>query len=189
MTSRLGRLAFGFGLMLSLLLVPVARVAACSCMMIELPEAIRAADLAIVGTLVGRADPPADGAAMPAESLWTWEVERSRDPIDVGQVSIAAWEDDGANCGVSFGSAERWLVLASLEEGAFRTNGCMRNQPMSGEAPEVEAQIRDMLPSRPRTDAPTGDAGWRMPSELIAIVAGGLTVGIASAIAFRRRQV
>ena len=164
----------------------MATVMACDCARTELPDAVRDADLAIVGTLVGRADSgPAVEVALPPEYAWTWEVERSREPLDVAQVTVTAWEDDGANCGVMFGANERWLVLGYLEDGRMLTNGCMRNQRIDGTDPEGEAIIGSLLPVTVETSS---SAHGELPIPLPVIVAGAAAVliGLIGAVAFRR---
>ncbi len=88
---------------------------------------------------------------------WTWTIERSRDPLSVDHITIGAWEDDGANCGMTFGANERWLVLGYLEEGRLLTNGCMRNQRIDGSDPEGEEIIDSLLPHSVGAGSPSSD--------------------------------
>jgi hypothetical protein len=110
MTS-LARLTLSLLVIAMVMAVP-ARVAACSCMEQTLADAVRGADVAFVGTLTGT-DRPIPAAMQPGmeEIVWSWDVERSRDGTDGAQIQLVAWPDDGANCGVSFGLGERWLVI------------------------------------------------------------------------------
>ena len=164
--------------------VPLATVSACSCAMSELPEAIRTADLAVVATSVSV---QSRGAGEMGERLvTTWNVERSRDPIDARQIDIESWGDSGANCGMSFATDERWLVLAYTgEEGALETNSCMQNRRLDGSDPEAEALISEAVTETP-TGAAAAEAGIDIPLPLL--VMGGAIVLIAaiSALAFRR---
>jgi len=178
------RAGFFLALVMGMLAIPTATVMACDCARTELPEAIRDADLAIVGTLVGRGDSePAVGAgALPPEHAWTWEVERSRDPLDAATVTLTAWEDDGANCGVMFGADERWLILGYLEEGRMLTNGCMRNQRLDGSDPDGELLIGSLLPVT--AESPSSADGVPLP--LLVAVAAALLIGLIGAVAFRR---
>ena len=144
-----------------------ARVAACSCMEQTLAEAVRGADVAFVGTLAGT-NPPIPAPMQPGmeEIVWTWDVERSRDAIETAQVQLAAWPDDGANCGVAFGPGERWLVIAHESEGRLSSSSCAMNQIMNGTQPEVEAQIAGMvtvIPAAEPGESAAPDAGPNVP--------------------------
>lgn len=186
MHSRVLRSLFSLALVAGLSAVPVATVMACDCARTELPDAVRDADLAIVGTLVGREDsPPAGTDALPAEYTWTWQVERSRDPIDAVQVSVTAWEDNGANCGVMFGADERWLVLGYLEDGRMLTNGCVRNQRIDGSDLEGEAMIDSLLPVAVESQSSTGGE-LPVPPPVIVAAAAAVLIGLIGAVAFRR---
>lgn len=166
--------------------VPVATVMACSCMETELPDAVRDADLAIVGTLVaqGGAEPALGAPGGPAEIEFVWQVERSRDALDSDQVSLAAWEDDGANCGVRFASNERWLVLGYVEEGRLLTNGCMRNMRLDGSDPEGEAMVDSLVPVAVTASPATSELS--IPFPLIVVGGAALLIGLIGLVAFRR---
>jgi hypothetical protein len=174
-------------LVIGLSAVLVARVAACSCAMTALPAAIGEADVAFVGTLQGT-----DQAAMPLppvpfeEASWTWAVERSRDPIDTASISIIAWPDDGANCGVAFANEERWLVLGLLDEsGRLATNGCMANHRMDGEDPETEASIEALLTETAEAGPPQAP-GLEVPTPILVVFAGAIALALVSVVAFGR---
>lgn len=173
-------------LVIGLSAVPVARVAACSCAMTELPVAIREAEVAFVGTLQGTDQAMPLGAAPFEEASWTWAVERSRDPIDTASISIIAWPDDGANCGVAFANEERWLVLGHLDEsGRLATNGCMANRRMDGEDPETEASIEALLTETVEADPPEAP-GFELPTPILVVFAGAIAIALVSVVAFRR---
>jgi hypothetical protein len=175
-------------LALGLVAIPTARVAACSCAFTELPHAIRDADHAFVGTLIGtdRAIPSLGEPTMD-EIAWTWIVERSRDPISASQASVAAWPDNGANCGVAFGIDERWLVLAHLEDGRLVTNGCMPNHRMDGSDPDTEAII-DGLVTASVSPVGASTGGSPLPVPLLVALAGVALMVAASVWAFRRAR-
>ena len=187
MRSRIWRALAALALVLGVSAVPVATVMACECMFTELPDAVREADVAFVGTLVGRADAaPAIDRGMPPEQTWTWNVERSRDPIDTTQVSVVAWEDDGANCGVSFAANERWLVMGQREDGRLLTNSCMRNQRLDGSDPDGEALIATLV-SVPVESSPSDD-GIGVPVPVLVASGMAIVVGVIAAVAFRTRR-
>ena len=173
------------GLVAGLAVAPTARVAACDCAMTELSQAIRDADVAFVGRLAGTDEPvvaPAGGGPPPI--TWTWNVERSRDPISADTISMTAWHDDGANCGVAFGVDERWLVMGQVEEGRLQTNGCMTNLRMNGTDPQRDAIIDSLVTN------PVGPAGepaeGGLPIQVVVLLAGAAAVGLISIVAFRR---
>ena len=186
--TRLRLVPVALGLVSGLLWVPTTRVAACDCAFTELPQAIAQADVAFVGTLVGAEPLPAAGA--PSEEIaLTWQLERSRDPIDAQVVTVEAWPDDGANCGVTFAADERWLVLGHLEEGRLATNGCVRNHRIDGTDPDSEATIEDLVAVPVAGDgAAAGESGFAVPMPILAVLAGVAVVVAIGAVAFRRER-
>ena len=169
-----------------LLIMPAARVAACDCALTPLAQSVAEADVAVVGTLMTQVGPAPDAGA-PVEHIWTWAIERSRDPIEPGELTVLAWTDDGANCGVSFGSGERWLVIAHLEGGHLRTNGCLPNRLLGGDDPEVEEVVEAMIPVGDASTLPEPE-GLSLPPAVIAIVLGIGAVAVVSLLAFRRER-
>lgn len=181
------RLAVAFVLLAGLAAVGPARVAACSCAWAELPEAVREAEVAFIGTLVGGSAEGKAGGAVQQPILTTWAVERSRDPLDTDRMSISTWPDDGANCGTAFGANERWLLLAYEGENGLETNGCMRNHRLDGGDPESEAIIQELVTVPVTASASPPDAGIEVPVPLLIGLAGLLVIGLVSVVAFRRR--
>jgi hypothetical protein len=187
MTSRLWRALAALALVLGVSAVPIATVMACDCMFTELPDAVRDADVAFVGTLAGSSEAaPAIDRGLPPEQTWTWTVERSRDPIDATRVDVVAWEDDGANCGVSFATNERWLVLGYLEDGRLLTNSCMRNQRLDGSDPDGEAIIASLI-TAPVESSPS-EAGIQVPAPVLVATGMALALVVVGAVAFRTRR-
>jgi hypothetical protein len=182
------RLSLGFAI--ALFAVPTARVAACSCAFSEMPQAIRDADLAFVGTLVATdAAVPAPGNPAMDEIEWTWNVERARQPITASRALLQAWPDNGGNCGVAFGIDERWLVLGHLEDGRMVTNGCMRNHRMDGSDPDTEAIIAEMVSVRVTPGSPTSAGSPpAVPAPLLVAITAAAFVVVASVWAFRRAR-
>ena len=166
--------------------VPMARVAACSCAMTTLADAVRTAEVAFVGTLVS-ADVPEGGLGVGDErATYTWQFERTAQQVDTNRLSVTGWPDSGANCGVTFGADERWLVLTYLAEGRLETNSCLPNQRLDGSAPDVETQVSELLTVvAPASAPPASPSGVPLPFILagtaVVLVAG---VGV---LAFRRR--
>ena len=174
-----------FALALMLLAMPVQRVAACSCAMTTLPEAVREADVAFVGRLLERV-PGGDNFGFPPEDEWRWSVESSRDPDLEPDVAVIAALADGANCGVLFTPGERWLVLAHVGDGRLHTNGCVPNRRMDGPDPEADALVSGFLPVR---GGPADAAPLDLPAPVLVI---GLAIGLVALVgvlAFRRAPV
>lgn len=165
--------------------VPLTTVTACSCAMTTLPDAIRAADVAIVGSTLSTAGAGEDEIG--ERVLTTWAVERSRDPMEGSRIGIESWRDSGANCGIGFADGERWLVLAYSELGALTTNGCLQNRRLDGGDPEAEAAIAELLTEVPSAQEPAA-APVEIPAPIIGIVLAAFAVVAASIVAFRRER-
>lgn len=186
---RIARLSLSL-LALAIAMAIPARVAACSCMEQTLADAVREADVAFVGTLAGT-DQPIPAAMQPgtSEIVWSWDVERSRDALTTARIDLVAWSDDGANCGVSFGVGEKWLVIAHKSEGRLSSSSCSMNQRMDGIEPEIEEQIVGMLTVVPATEAVEPAAQPSSPSLQVIFVVGAIVVVAAvSGWAFLRRR-
>jgi hypothetical protein len=165
-------------------IIPLATVSACSCAMQELPEAIASADVAVVGT-VASVEPTGD-ADFGQGLLTTWSVSNARDPLGTGSLAIHSVANDGANCGVSFGVKERWLVLAYQGERGLETNGCMMNRRLDGGTdPEAEALVAEaMTPVTAETEAE--EPALSIPVPMIGLGAAALLIALVSLVAFRR---
>jgi hypothetical protein len=170
-------LAIGLGM------VPLERAAACDCALVELPDAIRDADAAFVGSLSAR-EPGGDNFGFAVVDQWHWDVERSRDAGLDPTIRVDASLDDGANCGVSFGVGERWLVLASVRDGVLQTNGCLPNHRLDGSAPDSETLIAELVSVEVGPSAGGSPPGPPVPI-LVALGAAAL-IGLGGWLAFRR---
>ncbi len=179
------KLLVGALLLVGLVAVPLQRAAACDCSLIEMPEAVRQADVAFVGTL-GDHVRGGGNAGFGALDEWHWTVERSRDAGTGPTIRVSAPADDGANCGVSFGAGERWMVLASVHEGTLQTNGCLPHHRMDGTAPDAEALIAQLLPHR----IGPAESGPDLPVSVPVLFALGAVVALGGIglVAFRRRE-
>jgi hypothetical protein len=168
---------------IGLVTVPVASVMACSCAAAEFDEAIAAADVAVVGVAVSAQ--PAGGDELGEAVLTTWQLSRSRDALGTDAIAIRSVKDSGANCGISFASGERWLVLAYRGEQGLETNGCMMNRRLDGSDPDAEIVVASMLPAVIPTEA-ASSPGVEIPVPVLVLLATGVLIGVASLIAFRR---
>jgi len=171
-------------LAIGLAAMPVATVMACSCAMTDLDEAVATADVAIVGTAIA-AEAASNDEFGQGALLTTWELSRSRDPLGTDAIAIRSVKDSGANCGISFGSGERWLVLAYRGEQGLETSGCMHNRRLDGSDPEMETAVASMLPEVGSVET-EAESGLQVPAPIIGLVAAGLLIGVASLVAFRR---
>jgi hypothetical protein len=186
-----------FALVLGVSVVPVVQAAACDCAMTSVAEAVGEADVAFVGRLVGvdgdiQAPDEGKGLTRPAvigEVVWAWQVERARDADTESVVGVRAWTDDGANCGVAFGVDERWLIVANIEEGHLRTNGCMPNRRMDIDDPEVDAVVASMVEIEPGSgSAGQGDGVVALAGQVLPVVVAIAGLGLVAMFIFRREQ-
>lgn len=161
--------------------VPVQRAAACSCMAVTPREAAAFADAVFTGTVVGQ-DPVVRGA-LPGDPVplglgeirYTFAVDGVAKG-GVGERAVVRAGGDGASCGVTFGSDERWLIFAALDGGALTTGLCSGNQPLpAGEAAP--------LPLVAPEASPEPDGGIPVGALLVVAIVVVATVG--SAIVFR----
>lgn len=169
-------LAFG------LAAAPIERAAACDCALVGVGEAVGEADVAFVGRLVEHV-PGGDNFGLPPLDEWHWSVERSRDAGLETFVTVRAAVNDGANCGVSFGIDERWLVVASVHDGVLQTNGCTPNRRVDGPADaETEAVVKLFVEVGEESAASTPS----VPGPLLVVVGAASLVGVVALVAFRR---
>ena len=178
----MGRLGLVVLLAAGILAVPIERAAACDCALIEMPDAIRDADVAFVGRLEQRV-PGGDNFGFPPLDEWRWSVERSRDAEIDATIIVHAAADDGANCGVTFATGERWLVTASVHQGLLQTSGCQPNQRLDGSAPDAEALVTELLANEIGA-AENGPRGLPMP--VLLALGAVVVVGAIGLAAFRR---
>ena len=186
--TRASRSLLALVVALGLSVVPLVQVAACSCAMQEMPEAISTAEAAFVGTLVASRTEASEGdLAGPGvgATTWVWEVERSRDPVETNEIAVVGWADDGANCGTSFGVGERWLVLAYME-GQLATNGCMMNRLLDGSDPDFEATLDTSLPIAVAGGSTTTEA--TIPLPILFAAGAAVAILLVGALAFRRER-
>lgn len=187
--TRASRSLLALVVALGLSVVPLVQVAACSCAMQEMPEAISTAEAAFVGTLVASRTEASEGdLAGPGvgATTWVWEVERSRDPVETNEIAVVGWADDGANCGTSFGVRERWLVLAYEEGGQLTTNGCMMNRRLDGSDPDFEATLDTSLPIAVAGGPTTTEA--TIPLPILFAAGAAVAILLVGALAFRRER-
>jgi hypothetical protein len=200
------RLAAACALVTAVSAVPVARVAACSCMPMAPEEAARASDVAFTGTTVHE-EPLAlgrGGAVVVGEAraIGAGAVAVEREAVLVDPAIAPAWATmytfevdgvakgeigpevqvqaggDGAGCGMSFGMNERWLIFATVEGDTLTTHLCAGNAPLApGEEPPIPV-------SAPEQGA--GDAGGGLPLGIVLPVLVVLALAAVSGYIFWR---
>ena len=170
--------------------LPTQQVAACSCMQGTPQEAAGRADAVFAGTVVNQQPVGVEtgpvgavAATLPAPApfgqvVYTFAVDGVAKG-DVGtRVDVLAG-GDGASCGMSFASNERWLIFTTWDGAIHSTGLCSGNVLL-------EKGIEAPLP----LTAPTGDdAGSGLPEIPVTVLAllGVLgAVALVSWLAFRR---
>jgi hypothetical protein len=177
----LGAIALAVGL----LVAPAATVNACSCVFAGYEEAIAAADVAFIGTVVAKDGlPPFGGDIMPT-ARHAFDVTRSKAPMH-SPFSLEVADGSGSSCGLTMSIGEEWVVIASTWEGKLQTNLCSGTVLAESLDPGELGRIEHALPNNdPTAAAPTED-GMIIPAPFIVAGAAALLVALASLLAFRR---
>jgi hypothetical protein len=186
MRQRLARLAASLALLAALLTTPAARVMACSCAFLGYPEAIAEADVAFIGEVL-EADEPILGGGLDAEARYVVAVERAKAPMTT-PIEIASWFGDGASCGLDMNVGERWLVLATLEDGIPRTHLCHGSGRWDGMDAATRSDVELLLDTVPAARPADGGEILRVPLSVVVGGAAVLAVLAVSAVAFRRTR-
>lgn len=179
---RIARVVGGLAILLGVSTLPVRQVAACDCEPTQVPDAVRQADVAFVGTLEER-ERGGDNFGFPVTDRWLWSVERSRDAGLDPRLVLEAEPADGANCGVSFDVGERWLVIACAVDGALRAHGCQPHHRFDGSDPEREALITDLVGAEVPPGAASA-AAFDIPGPVLVTLAAVLLIGLGAWAAF-----
>lgn len=133
--SPLLRLLAAMAIVLAVSAIPIAQVAACSCMPMAPGEAAATADAAFTGTVVAEQAVAGDqplGPAPMGQILYTFEVDGIAKG-DLGREATVLAGGDSAGCGMSFAMNERWLIFASAEGGQLTTGLCSANVPLAAD--------------------------------------------------------
>ena len=175
------RFPVALGLTVALSAVPISRVAACSCASGALPDAIRGATIALIGTVNRTADAAPDEFGPRVRYEFAVERASRQSPPTV---EIVAEAGSGGSCGITFAMGERWLILAHSREGALQTNLCSSNMLMDDVPPADRASLPELMPFEPTVAPEPEPAG---PQALLAdalpfILIGGIVV-VAAAVA------
>ena len=172
--------------------VPIGKVAACSCASFGSPEELVAAHaVTFIGTVIDTA--PGGPSEFGGSNIrYAFDVERASAATDALLVVQALDDAGGASCGFAFGIGERWLVAAYQQEGALETGLCSGNRLMR-ELPAAEtAAYIDLLSEVPLEPARPADASagpdLSMPAAILVAVLGALVLGGVTFVAIRRRE-
>lgn len=160
--------------------IPLAQVAACSCMATVPAEAAAMADAAFTGTVVGE-EPAAGDLAGPnplGQIVYTFAVDGVAKG-DVGAETTVLAGGDSAGCGMSFASNERWLIFAAADGGRLNTGLCSGNVPL---AADEEPPVSVAAPTSPAAT----DSGGGVPVAVILPVTALVALVGASAFLFWR---
>jgi Tissue inhibitor of metalloproteinase len=170
------RLLAAVALVVAVSAIPIAHVAACSCMPMVPGEAAAMADAAFTGTVVAEQPVARDDPAAPApmgQIVYTFEVDGIAKG-DLGSRANILAGGDSAGCGMSFAMNERWLIFASAQDGQLATGLCSANVPLAAdEEPPISVS-----PPTPGAD----EAGAGVP--LGVVVPGAAVVAFLGLAAF-----
>ena len=175
------RLLAAIAIVLAVSAVPIAQVAACSCMPMVPGEAAAMADAAFTGTVVAEQPMAGDDPLAPApmgQILYTFAVDGIAKGELGAQATVLAG-GDSAGCGMSFAMNERWLIFASAQDGQLATGLCSANVPLAAdEEPPISVS--------PPTPGAADDGGGGVP---LGIVVPGVAVtallGVAAFLFWR----
>ena len=170
--------------------LPTQQVAACSCMQATPQEAAGWADAVFAGTVVNEQPVGAEtgpmgamAATLPAPApfggiIYTFAVDGVAKGEVGSRVDVLAG-GDGASCGMSFGSSERWLIFTTWDGAIHSTGLCSGNVLLEkgAEAP---------LPLTAPTGDEVGPGVPEIPITVLALLGVIGAVAVVSWLAFRR---
>ena len=183
------RFAMAIALALAVTTVPISQVAACSCGFPGYQEAIAAADVAFIGTVVAKGEPPLFGGDPMQTAPHAFAVTRSKTQMSSPfELEVAA--GGGASCGLDMSVGEEWVVIASEWEGRLRTDLCTGSALATDLDPAELARIEDALSlNDPAVDSEEQSSPLDIPAPVIGILAAALLIGAAGFVAFRHGRV
>lgn len=175
------RLLAALAIVIGVSAVPIAQVAACSCMAMGPEEAATMAEVVFAGTVVGEEPPAARDLLGPepmGQVVYTFAVDGVAKGEVGAEVSLGAG-GDSAMCGMSFALNERWFIFATIQDGMLTTSLCAGNLPLQrGEAPAIPVYA-------PTASAPDA-AGGGVPIGVVLPLAAVVALAGVSALLFWR---
>lgn len=171
------RLVAAIAIVIGVSAVPVAQVAACSCMAMAPGEAAAMAEVVFAGIPVSE-EP---GPASPDAVVYTFQVDGVAKG-DVGRQATVVAGGDSAMCGMSFALNERWLVFATTQDGALTTGLCAGNLPLQ---PDEEPPVAVRAPT---AGDPADAPGTGVPLGVVLPIAAVAALAGVSALLFWRAE-
>ncbi|MGZ8481738.1 MAG: hypothetical protein ACXWWO_04690, partial [Candidatus Limnocylindria bacterium] len=172
------RLLAAIAIVIGISAVPIAQVAACSCIALGPEEAAQMADVVFAGSVVGEEVGPADPAApMAAPVRYTFAVDGVAKGEVGAEVAVVAG-GDSAMCGMTFAMNERWLVFGTVQDGSLTTGVCSGNVPLQ---PDEDPPMALYLP-----ETSDGASAGGLPTGVLLPIAAVVAIGGASALLFWR---
>ena len=173
------RLLAAFAIVIGISAVPIAQLAACSCLALGPEEAAQMADVVFAGSVVGEEVGAADPAApMAAPVRYTFAVDGVAKGEVGGEVAVVAG-GDSAMCGMTFTMNDRWLVFGTVQDGSLTTGLCSGNLPLQ---PDEDPPMALYAP----TASDPGAWGGGVPIGVILPIAAVVAIaGVAGLIFWR----
>lgn len=174
--------ALTFGLSVSAM--SVAHVVACSCAGGSVPEQVKAASIAFVGTVVDHRESDTVSGIDGNLVEYAFRVERATAPTS--EITLVSVSGSEASCGVTFGQGEQWLVVvpprADMGDMAADTHLCAGNTRTHQLQPHEIGAVEPLLTVAP-TPAPV--SGDPIGPPAIAVAAAGAGVLLLLLVAIR----
>lgn len=168
---------------------PMSSVLACSCGFAGYADAIAAADVAFVGTVVAEAEPAGlDGGRPLPQATYAFDVSRSKGPME-SPYELSVSFGNGANCGLDMSVGEEYVVIASEWEGNLTTNLCSGTALTDHIDPGELNRIEDALAVHEPGEVMPSPSESSTPDVPVPVMVGGtglLLIGVVSLLAFRR---
>ena len=163
---------------------PTGTAVACSCGFSGYADAIAAADVAFIGTVVAEHEPNGFDELMP-EAIYAFEVARAKAPME-SPYELSVVFGDGANCGFDMSIGEEYVVIASAWEGHLTTNLCNGTALTEHLDPGELGRIEHALAINDPDDVAVESSRLDVPGPVLAGGGGLVLVGLISLLAFRR---
>ena len=175
------RLLAALAIVFGISAVPIAQVAACSCMALGPEEAAQMADVVFAGSVVGEEVGAADPAApMAAPVRYTFAVDGVAKGEVGAEVAVVAG-GDSAMCGMTFAMNERWFIFGTVQDGSLTTGLCSGNLPLQ---PDEDPPMPLYLPEAPADDGAAAGVGLPI-GVLLPIAAVAAIAGVAGLVFWR----
>ncbi len=182
----MSRVLAAFALAVGTTALPATTAFACSCAFFGYEEAIAAADVAFIGTVVAEEGEQVIELEQFPTARTAFEVSHSKESMASPFVLDVA-SGGGASCGLDMSIGEEWLVIASAWEGRLSTDLCTGTTLTNDVDPGELNRIKLALPLNDSI-AVADDSGFTLdvPAPVIGVLAAALLIGAVGMLAFRR---